>query len=62
MNMHKIWGLIAGIAAFLTIFGFWAKITHQCYADTVLTIGMCTLAVCAGVLAYFVFISLKKNK
>ena len=60
--MHKFWGLIAGIAAFLTIFGFWAKITHQFYADMVLTIGMWTLAVCASVLAYFVFISLKKKK
>ena len=52
--MHKFWGFIAGIAAFLTIFGFWAKITHQCYADIILTIGMWALAVCAGVASYFV--------
>ena len=59
--MHKLWGFIAGIAAFLTILGFWAKITHQLYADTILTIGMWALAVCAGVLAYFVFVNLKKK-
>ena len=59
--MHKFCGLIAGIATFLTIFGFWAKITHQLYADTILTIGMWALAVCAGVFVYFTFTSLKKK-
>ena len=59
--MHKFWGFIAGIAAFLTIFGFWAKITHQYYADIIFTIGMWALAVSAGVASYFVFTSLKKK-
>ena len=61
MNMHKFWGFIEGIAAFLTIFGFWAKITHQSYADTTLTIGMWSLAVCTGIYVYFVFANLVKK-
>ena len=61
MNRYKFFGTIAGLAIFLTIFGYWAKITHQAYADTILTIGMWTLAVCAGVYVYFMFSNFKKK-
>jgi hypothetical protein len=60
MNKYKIWGTIAGISTFLTFFGYWAKITHQAYANTILTIGMWSLAISAGVYFYFKFLSLKK--
>ena len=60
MNKFKYLGAIAAIAVFLTIFGYWAKITHQAYADTVFKIGMWTLAAVAAVYMYFKFLSLKK--
>ncbi len=62
MNKYKYWGVIAGIAAFLTIVGYWAKITHQSYADKVFTVGMWLLAVSAAVYIYFKFVSLKNKK
>ena len=61
MNKFKTLGIIAGMATFLTIFGYWAKITHQAYADSVLKIGMWTLAVSAG-LYVFVKVSKLNNK
>jgi hypothetical protein len=60
MNKYRYWGILAAIATFLTVFGYWAKITHQAYADKLLTIGMWTLAVTAAVYVYFKFIALKK--
>lgn len=36
MNKFNYWGIIAGVATFLTIFGAWAKLTHQAYADKLL--------------------------
>jgi hypothetical protein len=62
MNKFKCFGVIAGLALFLSIIGFWAKITHQAYADKILTIGMWTLAVSAAIYVYFKFTSLKNNK
>jgi len=61
MNKFKVWGFVAAIASFLTIFGYWAKITHQAYADKTLTTGMWSLAVCAGVYAYLIFANLSKK-
>jgi len=60
MNKYKFWGTIAGISTFLTVFGYWAKITHQVYADNVLMIGMWSLAVSAGIYVYFKFINFNK--
>ena len=53
MNKLKYLGIVAGLATFLTIFGYWAKITHQAYADKILTTGMWMLAVSAAVYIYF---------
>ena len=61
MNWYKFFGVIGGISIFLTIFGFWAKLTHQAYADKILTIGMWSLAVCAGIYVYFMFTHLRKK-
>ena len=61
MNRFKLFGVISGIAIFLTIFGYWAKITHQAYADKILTIGMWSLAVCAGIYVYYMFANLRKK-
>jgi hypothetical protein len=60
MNKFRYFEAIAALAVFLTIFGYWAKITHQAYADKVLRIGMWSLAVSAAVYVYFKFRSLKK--
>ena len=62
MKSLKYFGAVAGIATFLSVFGMWAKITHQAYADKVFTIGMWTLALCGGVYVYFKFIVLSKKK
>ena len=62
MNKYKYWGIIAAIAVFLTIVGYWAKITHQSYADKALTVGMWLLAVSAPVYIYFKFVALKNKK
>ena len=61
MGKYNYWGIIAGIAMFLTIIGYWAKITHQSYADKVLAAGMWLLAVSAAVYIYFKFVSLKNK-
>ena len=61
MNKYKFLGLLAGIATFLTIFGYWAKITHQSYADKTLTIGMWLLAICVAIYVYFKFSRLGKK-
>ena len=60
MNKYKIWGIIAAVATFLTIFGYRAKITHQAYADKTLTTGMWALAVSAAVYIYLKFTAIKK--
>jgi hypothetical protein len=52
MNKFKFIGIAAGISTFLIIFGAWAKITHQAYADKVMTIGMWTFAVSAAIWVY----------
>ena len=49
MNKFNYLGIVSGIAAFLTIFGAWAKITHQAYADKILSVGMWTLAASAAI-------------
>jgi hypothetical protein len=61
MNKYNFWGVVGAAATFLTIFGMWAKLTHQAYADMTLTIGMWTLAVCAAVYVYFMFTNLRKK-
>ena len=61
MKKFKFFGVCSGLSVFLTIFGYWAKITHQAYADKTLTTGMWSLAVCAGVYAYLIFANLSKK-
>lgn len=61
MNRFKFFGVLTGLSIFATIFGFWAKLTHQAYADKTLTIGMWSLAVCAGIYGYFMFANLRKK-
>ena len=61
MNKFNYLGIVSGIAAFLTIFGAWAKITHQAYADKILSVGMWTLAASAAILVYFL-VSSVNNK
>ena len=60
MNKFKYSGAIAAIAVFLSIFGYWAKVTHQAYADWVFKIGMWSLAASAAVYVYFKVTTLKK--
>ena len=62
MNFFRYFGIIAAISAALTIFGYWAKITHQSYADKVFTTGMWSLALCAGVYVYIKVSSLRNKK
>jgi hypothetical protein len=62
MNKYNFWGIVTAIALFLTVFGMWAKITHQAYAERMLTIGMWTLAVSLGVYGYLKFMALKSKK
>ncbi|MEP7255606.1 MAG: hypothetical protein ABI666_07500 [Ferruginibacter sp.] len=59
MNKFRYLGIVAGADTFLTIFGYWAKITHQAYADKILTIGMWTLAISAAVYVYLKVSSLQ---
>ena len=60
MIKYKLFGVMGGIAVFLTIFGAWAKITHQAYAGKVITIGMWMLAVCGAIYVYLKFTNFKK--
>jgi hypothetical protein len=52
MNKYKYLGFLTGLAACLAIFGEWARITHQSYADKVFTAGMWMLAICVGIYVY----------
>lgn len=61
MKKFKFFGAFAGLSVFASIFGYWAKITHQAYADKTFAIGMWSLAVSAGVYAYFMFDNLNKK-
>lgn len=61
MIKFKTFGVLAGLSVFVTIFGFWAKLTHQAYADNTLKIGMWSLAICAGIYTYFMVINLRKK-
>ena len=61
MNKFNYWGIIAGVATFLSIFGAWAKLTHQAYADKLLTTGLWILAISQSVYIYFKFVSLKNK-
>ena len=58
MQPTKYLGILTAIAVFLSIFGYWARITHQAYADKMFTTGMWMLAPCAALYAYFKFRSL----
>ncbi|WP_462250812.1 GldL-related protein [Ferruginibacter sp.] len=53
--------MVSGIATFVTIFGAWAKLTHQYFADNLLTIGLWTLAISQSVYIYFKFVALKNK-
>lgn len=61
MNKYKFWGIIAGISVFLSVAGYWTKITHQAYADRLLTIGLWSLAISGGVYVYFKFSSFNRK-
>lgn len=61
MTKHTFWGITGGLSFFAAVVGYWTKITHQAYADTVLTIGMWALAVSGGVYVYLKFSSIKNK-
>jgi len=42
MKMKKVIDSLVSVGAAIVIFGAWAKLTHQSYADTMLTIGLFT--------------------
>ena len=60
MNKYTCWGIVAGIATFVSIVGYWLKIMHHANANLLVTIGLWSLAVSAGVYFYLKFLSLKK--
>ena len=61
MNKYNLFGIVAVAGILLTTFGAWAKITHQAYADTAITMGMCFDAVGIAALVWFVFMWLKNK-
>lgn len=61
MSKYSLLGIIGGIAGFLTVVGYWAKITHQLYADKILTVGLWTLAVITGIYIWLFFYSMNKK-
>lgn len=61
MNKYYFFGAIAVLGIAGTAFGAWAKITHQSYADTAITIGLIFRAVGIAALVWFLFIWLKKK-
>jgi len=61
MNKYKFWGLVAAIATLLTVFGAWAKLTHQAYADNLLTVGLCLFGISQAVYHYLKFMVLKNK-
>lgn len=42
MKIRKIVDTIVSVGAAIVIFGAWAKLTHQWFADTMLTVGLFT--------------------
>ncbi len=55
MNKFYFFGIIG------TSFGAWAKITHQSYTDTAITVGLICRAVGIAALVWFLFMWLKKK-
>jgi hypothetical protein len=61
MNKYTFFGAIAVIGILGTAFGAWAKITHQAYADTAMTIGLTCRAIGLAALVWLLFMWLKKK-
>jgi hypothetical protein len=62
MNKYYVFGIIAVLGILATAFGAWAKITHQSYANTAMTIGLTLRGIGLAALAWLLFMWLKKNK
>jgi len=62
MNKYSILGILAVLGILASMFGAWAKITHQRYGDTALTISMFMQAIGLAALAWILIIWLKKKK
>lgn len=54
--------MAAGLFFFLSMFGYWARITHQAYAAAVLKLGLWGLGITLGVYIYFQFEKMGKEK
>ncbi len=61
MNFYRYFAILAGLSVFLSIFGYWAKITHQSYAGKIFAAGMWSLAICAAIYVYLKISSLKNK-
>ena len=61
MNKYKFWGLMSAMATMLTVFGAWAKLTHQAYADQLLTVGLCVFGISQAVYQYLKFMKVKNK-
>lgn len=61
MNKYKFWGLVAAIATMLTVFGAWAKLTHQAFAENVLTVGLLLFGISQAVYHYLKFMKLQNK-
>lgn len=62
MNKYSILGILAVLGILTNMFGAWAKITHQPYGDTAITIGIFMQAIGLAALAWILIIWLKKKK
>jgi hypothetical protein len=61
MNKFYVFGMLAVLGVLTTIFAAWAKITHQAYAQPVMTVGLFLSAITLASLVWFLFMWLKKK-
>jgi len=61
MNKYYFFGTLAVLGIIGVSFGAWAKITHQAYADTAMTIGLICRGIGLAALAWLLFMWLRKK-
>jgi hypothetical protein len=61
MNKYNFFGVIAVLGVVVSLFGAWAKLTHQAFADLAITAGLICQAIGFAALIWFFFMWLKKR-
>jgi hypothetical protein len=62
MNKYYLFGSITVVGILATTLGAWAKITHQAWAQMVISLGLLFQGIGLAALVWFLFMWLKRKK